>query len=288
MSHSRLRSLQGLPRELYRRSRVASRARAESRLEPRLRFEHDAPQLLLSPHWDDAVLSCWNLLERKGELNVVNLFAGIPSPGRAGTWEAVCGARDSSERARTRIAEDARALARAGREPLGLALLDAKYRGRRADVDLNALDRALSEAVPSASRVYVPAGIGAHPDHVSARDYGRLLLRSGMPVTLYAELPYCIFHGWPSWVDGSPPVPTRNVDAYWQSFLAGVPEMPALRSADVQRLHGSASVAKLEAIQCYETSLNYSVKRLLADPALHGFEVHWRLTGPAADSSPAA
>jgi hypothetical protein len=242
---------------------------------------------LLSPHWDDAVLSCWSVLEDGGELNVVNLFAGVPSPGRVGAWEAVSGARDSSERARNRIAEDACALARAGHKPLGLPLLDAKYRRRPTDVDLAAIDRALSEAVPSASHVYVPAGIGAHPDHVLARRYGRLLLRSGMPVTLYAELPYCIFHGWPSWVDGSAPEPKRDVDAYWLSFLAGVPEMPALRSADVHRLNGSASSAKLEAIQCYETSLNYSVKRLLSDPALHGFEVHWQLMSPTSGSRPA-
>jgi LmbE family N-acetylglucosaminyl deacetylase len=243
---------------------------------------------LLSPHWDDAVLSCWSVLEDEGELNVVNLFAGIPSPGRVGAWEAVSGARDSSERAQNRIAEDARALALAGRKPLGLPLLDAKYRSRPADVDLAALDRALSEAVPSASRVYVPAGIGAHPDHVLARRYGRLLLRFGMPVTLYAELPYCIFHGWPSWVDGGAPEPKRNVDAYWQSFLAGVPEMPALRSADVRRLQGPSSAAKLEAIHCYETSLNYSVKRLLADPAFHGFEVHWQLMSSVPGSRPDA
>jgi hypothetical protein len=253
---------------------------------PGLSLDWDAPPLLLSPHWDDAVLSCWSVLADEGELNVVNLFAGVPRAGRVGVWETVSGARDSAERARARIAEDALALSQAGREALGLALLDSKYRQRPGDVDLAGLDRALSAVVPSASHLYVPAGIGAHPDHVLARRYGRLLMQTGMPVTLYAELPYCIFHGWPPWVDGTPPAPNRNVDGYWLSFLAGVPEMPALRSADVRRLDGSTAAAKLAAIGCYELSLNYSVRELLSRPAFHEFEVMWPLVRPAADSSP--
>jgi hypothetical protein len=164
-------------------------------------------------------------------------------------------------------------------------LLDVKYRQRPDDVDLAGLDRALSAVVPSASHVYVPAGIGAHPDHLLARRFGRLLLQMGMPVTLYAELPYCIFHGWPSWVDGAQPAPNRNVDGYWLSFLAGVPEMPALRSADVRHLDGSTAAAKLAAIDCYELSLNYSVRQLLSRPAFHELEVMWPLVRPPAASS---
>ncbi|MGD0452037.1 MAG: PIG-L family deacetylase [Solirubrobacteraceae bacterium] len=285
MNESRPRRLPGLARKLYRRSRALRRARSENRLQPRLRVDSDAPELVLSPHWDDAVLDCWSLLSSGRELTVVNVFAGVPPPGRAGVWESVSGARDSAERARRRIAEDTRALALAGRAPLSLALLDAKYRQTPSALDVDELDRALSAAVQSASHVYVPAGIGAHADHLLARRYGRLLLRAGMPVTLYAELPYCIFHGWPSWVDGREPEPNRNVEAYWLSFLERVPEMPPLRSAYVERMDGPTAAAKLEAIRCYETSLNYGIRCLLADPAFHGFEVRWQLVGPTGDAA---
>jgi hypothetical protein len=237
--------------------------------------------LVLSPHWDDAVLDCWSLLASNRELTVVNLFAGFPPPGRAGVWEVVIGARDSAERARKRMAEDARALAHAGRKAVNLPLLDAQYRGQaRPAPGLEELDRVLTAEVHSASRVYVPAGIGSHVDHMLARRYGRMLLRTGMPVTMYAELPYCTFHGWPSWVDGREPAPNRDVDAYWRSFLEGVPEMPALRSAEVERLDRSTASAKREAVQCYETSLNYGVRQLMADPGFHGFEVRWELVRP--------
>jgi hypothetical protein len=235
--------------------------------------------LLLSPHWDDAVLDCWSLLSSGRELNVVNVFAGIPPSGHAGAWEAIIGVQDSAQRARERMAEDTLALARAGREPVNLPLLDVRYRRQTPSVaGLHELDLALAAEVRSASRVYVPAGIGAHADHLLARRYGRMLLRTGMPVTLYAELPYCVFHGWPSWVDGREPAPGRDVDAYWQSFLGDVPEMPSLRSAGVERLDGPSASAKREALSCYEASLNYSIRTLLADPAFHGFEVRWELT----------
>jgi hypothetical protein len=277
MNRIRPRRLSAFPRKLYRRSRNLRKAREEKRFQPRLRMDPHAPELLLSPHWDDAVLDCWSLLTSNRELHVVNLFAGIPPPGRLNEWEALIGARDSAERARGRIDEDALALARAGRKPLNLPLLDARTRPTPFALGLDDLDRALTTEIHSTSRVYVPAGIGGHTDHVLTRLYGRMLSRAGIPVTLYAELPYCIFHGWPSWVDGREPEPNRDVDAYWLTFLRGVPEMPALRSAEVEHLDGPTAGAKLAAMRCYEISLNFAVRQMLADPAFHAFEVHWEL-----------
>jgi hypothetical protein len=271
----RPRGLTALARSLLWRARGARRSRQESGFQTRLQVDRAAPELLLSPHLDDAALDCWSLLMSDRDLNVVNLFAGVPPPGQQGVWEAVIGVADAAARARLRIAEDARALALAGREPLNLPLLDAQY--RKARPTLEQLDRAVSDAVASASRVYVPAGIGAHGDHLLVRRYGRMLLAAGMPVTLYAELPYCIFHGWPAWVDASEPDPSRDVDAYWRSFLRRVPELADLRAAQVTRLQPDAAAAKLEAIRCYRASLNFGVRQLLAAPQIHGYEVRWDL-----------
>ncbi|MDQ6811477.1 MAG: hypothetical protein M3Z95_06230, partial [Actinomycetota bacterium] len=135
----RPRPLAGLPRKLYRRTRTRGRARAEARLHTGVRADPAAAELVLSPHWDDAVLDCWSLLSSERELNVVNIFAGVPTPGRVTIWEKVLGASDSAERARERIAEDARALGRAGREGLNLPLLDAKYRQARFGLGLEEL-----------------------------------------------------------------------------------------------------------------------------------------------------
>jgi len=233
------------------RGRAAATGSPQGSFAPALRHHGDAPALLLSPHWDDAALSCWGLLAEPGGLEVVNVFAGLPPAGDAGRWEALAGLADSRERASARAAEDARALAGAGREPRNLPLLDAGFRTRPLELGPAAIDDALTRALPSASRVYAPAGIGGHADHVLVRDYARALARAGMPVELYAELPYCAIHGWPAWVDGGEPEERRDVEAYWAYFLAAVPEMPPLRSARITRLAPDAAAAKLAAVSAY-------------------------------------
>jgi len=274
---------QNLPRKLYRRVRERRAKQEESRFQPALRFDPDAPEILLSPHWDDAVLDCWSLLTSGRELTVVNVFAGTPAPGRLTLWDAVTGATDSAQRAGERRAEDALALARAGRQPVSLPFLDSQYRSG-ASPTLEQIDGAVSAELARAAHVYAPAGLGSHPDHLLTRRYGRMLARAGMPVTLYAELPYCVMHGWPHWVDGRDRDPHRNVDAFWQSYLDGVPEMPTLRSAHVERLEDAPASAKLEAMACYATqfpALDGGAARLLSNPAIHRFEVRWRLAAAA-------
>jgi hypothetical protein len=277
---SRPPSPASLPRALLRRGRAVRASREERRFRTRLRFDPRAPTLVLSPHWDDAVLDCWSVLAGAGEVRVVNVFAGVPVPGALAPWDAITGALDSAQRAHERIAEDARALAHAGRGAVGLAFLDAQYRHATPAPGLDELDRALAAHVACVSRVYAPAGIGAHADHLLVRRYGRMLARTRIPVALYADLPYCVLHGWPPWVDGAQADPHRDVDAFWRPFLAGVPELPPLRSGRVVRLDGDAAAAKLAAVREYETQLaclDYGGGRILSDPAIHRFEVYWDL-----------
>jgi LmbE family N-acetylglucosaminyl deacetylase len=266
-------------RKIYRGARSRRQARELKRFTPSLRHDPAAPALLLSPHWDDAVLDCWGLLSEGGPLEVLNLFAGTPAPGTVTLWDSITGSGDSAARTRERLAEDALALGRAGRTPQNLPLLDAQYRSGES-VKLSDLDGAVSARVPAASHLYAPAGIGSHPDHVLARQYARALLRVGMPVTLYAELPYCVLHGWPQWVDGREREPNRDVDVFWLSYLDGVAELPPLREADVWRLDDEQASEKLEAMRSYTTqlpALGYGARGLLEDPEIHRYEVSWRL-----------
>jgi LmbE family N-acetylglucosaminyl deacetylase len=268
-----------LARELYRRGRRTGGSREERSFRTAMRADPAAPGLVLSPHLDDAILSCWSVVASARAVNVVNVFAGSPSPGRLTVWDAITGAEDSAARVRERIAEDRDALARAARTPANLTLLDAQYR-RPPAPGLAELDAAVTAVVDSASRVYVTSGVGAHPDHLLVRRYGRMLLRRGIPVTVYLEHPYCVRHGWPPWVDGGAPEPNRDVDAYWRSFLDEVPEMPPLRSGHVERLEDGVAAAKLEAMLCYRTqmpALDYAARGVLSDPGIHRYEVSWEL-----------
>jgi len=271
------RRLRRASTSLVRRSRTLFERGVPAAAAADVQFDPQAPPLVLSPHWDDAVLSCWSLLSADTEVEIVNLFAGLPPQGRRGPWEAFAGLHDSRERAQGRIAEDARALSLAGRDVHNLPLQEVRQREAAEGTRLSALRRELAGAVTRASRVYAPAGIGGHVDHVLARRYARELLAHGMPVTLYAELPYCVTHGWPEWARQDGRRDEGDVDAYWQTFLRDVPEMPPLREGRVVHLDDDAAAAKLRAIGCYQLSLGLAAREMLAAGGFHAVEVAWDL-----------
>jgi LmbE family N-acetylglucosaminyl deacetylase len=235
-----------------------------------LRYDSGAPALLLSPHADDAVLSCWSVLTAPGDVRVVNVFAGVPPTGRVSYFERLAGATDSSEHVRHRLAEDREALALAARRPVNLPFLARSHRGWHPEPSLRALDRALASAGPVGT-VYAPAALGSpHPDHTLVRAYALALARSGIPVRLYADVPYSVAYGWPAWVTGEAPDPRLDVDAYWGKSARG--------GAEVVRLSASAAGAKLAAMRAYRSEfavLDRGPLRQLSNPAVHGYEVFW-------------
>ena len=243
----------------------------ERGLKPRLRHDPGAPPLLLSPHLDDAVLDCWSVLTAPGELNVVNVFAGVPPPGSTTRWDRIVGASDSADLMRRRIEEDRAALERAGRAPVNLGFLEFQQREDRREPPLAALDAAVVAAVPAASVLYAPAVLGTpHPDHRRVRAYAHACAARGLPVELYADIPYAVVYGWPHWVTGEPPDPHLDVDAYWAERPAGDPR--------VVTLDRDQAAAKLAAMRAYATqfpSLDRGPIGLLSNPRVHRFEVFW-------------
>src|SRR5690242_12626863 len=137
----------------------------------RLVADPSGPVVVLSPHLDDAVLSCWSVLTSENQVQPVNVFSGPPPPGTLTRYDRICGARDSSEHVRERIAEDSRALAAAGRAPVNLPFLDRQYRRPWQTPSLADLDGCLAEAVPRLRELYAPAGLGfaPQPDHELVR-----------------------------------------------------------------------------------------------------------------------
>jgi LmbE family N-acetylglucosaminyl deacetylase len=273
-------ALRSLPTRVQRRLDVERRSFVERRFRPTVNFDPKAPALFLSPHSDDAVLSAWGLLTTEPGLRVATVFAGLPEAGVLTRWDAVTGATESLARAREREAEDDAALTLAGKQTVRLPLLDGEYREPAPPYSLTALDQAVAQAFPRLSAVYAPAGIGGNQDHQLVRWYARMLLRAGLEVHLYADFPYCVQHGWPAWVDGRTRDPNRNVDIFWSSFLAPVPEMPPLRDATVTRLDDAQAAAKLAALDCYAsqlTALSPGGRDLLRDPEIHRYEARWHL-----------
>ncbi|HVL96443.1 MAG TPA: hypothetical protein VM266_11340 [Solirubrobacteraceae bacterium] len=238
----------------------------------------DAPALVLSPHLDDAVLSCWHVLSGPGDVTVANVFTAPPPDGVLTHYDRVAGASASAAMMARRLDEDRAALGRAGREPLALGLLESAYR-RRAPAT-GAIAAALGAQVGRARMVHAPAAIAGHPDHVLVRDAALRLARAGVPVRLYADLPYCVAYGWPSWVTGGERDPHLDVDAHWAPALETLRADGWALAPEVVRLDADAQAAKLAALRDYATqyaTLTRGPLDVLASPLVLGFEVTWSL-----------
>ncbi|MDQ3777804.1 MAG: PIG-L family deacetylase [Actinomycetota bacterium] len=169
--------------------------------------------LVVSPHLDDAALSCDVLLARDEPTDVLTVFAGTPDPPRRGFWDATCGFRDSAESMRVRKREEQAALAGDARRLLFLDLLDGQYvEGSRGAVDADPIVQAVANwvEVARAGTVALPAGAGSapspwhritalfgrsggpepHADHLFVRDVVLRSVRPQRAVILYEELPY--------------------------------------------------------------------------------------------------
>ncbi len=220
----------------------------------------------LSPHLDDAVLSCGGLIHRQARPGqpplVVTLFSGQPAA------DAQLSAFAQSQHTRWgasedvmafRWAEDRAALAVLGADYLRLNYLDCIYRGRErgdqpdwyyaseealfgpvhpAEQDLPIeLAAALSEFIPPGKDVtlYVPLTVGNHVDHQLTFAAALILKAQGWSLQYYEDYPYVETEG-----ALSAALAARGVED-WQ---------PVVTPLDEDNL-----AAKIEAVACYESQL---------------------------------
>ncbi len=237
--------------------------------------------VILSPHFDDAVLSCWHVLASAGEVLVVNVFAGEPPAGTLGWWDRHAGAIDSARAVRARIEEDRQALALAGRTAVNLPFLDGQY--RHGDQAPGEIVEALHGVLVPGTRIYAPASLGDHHrDHTAVRAAALALRAVGADVALYADVPHATVNGWPRWVlnggsssSGADPAAER-----WASQLetTGIPV--ERMDATAHRLPAEDHAGKLDAVLAYGSQiapLQHVFGSSLEDPQLLGFEVDWGL-----------
>ena len=119
---------------------------------------------VISPHLDDAVFGCGELLAAHPGSVVITVFAGVPAAGTpVPEWDRACGFSSPREALLERRREDRRALAALRARPCWLALLDAQYRSPPGqDVITERLERALLRH--AARTVLLPMGL-FHSDH---------------------------------------------------------------------------------------------------------------------------
>lgn len=162
--------------------------------------------VLLSPHFDDAVLSLGGLLAKEGcSSTVVTFFGGKPEPSQITPWDLASGFLNSNQARDARVKENDEALKLLGvpeNQIVNLRHLDQQYRadlfGRSDDKELSKLllQDLLSLLESYGDRelnLYAP-GLEMHKDHFLIK---HVLLEAiphlkGKPVQffLYQDLPY--------------------------------------------------------------------------------------------------
>jgi LmbE family N-acetylglucosaminyl deacetylase len=236
--------------------------------------------VILSPHLDDAVFSCWHLLDSPRAIRVLNVFAGPPPPGtQLPRWDRITGARDPVTRVLKRIEEDRAALALAGREPINLPFVEAQYRDDQPT--LEEVLPAIREHVTDRPEVFAPAGIGNHSAHLLIREAALALAGEDLTVSFYADIPYATEFGWPAWVSGLDPAPFLDVDAAWSEALE--PIVQAGYEPTAVTLDERAQRRKVEAMETYRTqfaALEAGGQRRLTHPELVRYEVVWIRPAP--------
>jgi LmbE family N-acetylglucosaminyl deacetylase len=240
-------------------------------------------QAILSPHFDDAVLSCWQLLAGTADVTVVNVFTAEPPAGTPPPWwDRATGASDPVKRVRERRREDAAALSLVGTSSVELGLLDDQYRCAQLSLH-EVVQRITSEVVPQAI-IHAPGAFDGHPDHVLVRDAALELARAGRAVVLYADLPHASARGWPAWLSGEPSAPAREIAADWDLVLreAGLVVRKLVRR--VRPLDAPTRARKLQALACYgsqRAALDRYAFAPLDDPRALAWEVSWEVPSSA-------
>jgi hypothetical protein len=177
-------------------------------------FSPSGALLVVSPHFDDAALSCAVLLDRGEPVDVLTVFAGAPEPPQRGWWDERCGFASSAESVPARRREDEKALAPGGHRIRVLDLLELQhFDGPRPAADADRIAEAVrgwlaemdggTVALPAgagwaprwlpprlAKKLREPRGPEPHQDHVFIREALLPAKLEGASLVLYEELPY--------------------------------------------------------------------------------------------------
>jgi LmbE family N-acetylglucosaminyl deacetylase len=177
------------------------------------------PHIYLSPHYDDASLSCGGAIHRQTQAGepalVVTVCAAPPPPDEPlsplaerlhRSWGS------PSDVIATRQAEDRRSMETLGADYVRLNFQDCIYRGHPAQgqwfynngVELfgpihpeesqlvNNIVAALLEVIPAESQttLYAPLSVGRHIDHQLVHAAARQLQQQGWLIAFYEDYPY--------------------------------------------------------------------------------------------------
>lgn len=203
--------------------------------------------LILSPHCDDAVFACGEMLESHPGSIVTTIFAGRPTQDLPLTeWDRAAGFRPGDDVMAARRQEDRQALSLLGAQPLWLDFLDSQYKPTHSDTDLcAALDRLILVLRPA--MLLAPLGL-FHSDHLAVHEAAMSVAR------LHRQIAWALYED----------VNYRRIPRLSAERLRHLKENGAAL-APLSFPVRSPSARKLQAVACYGSQL-----RALASPGRPG------------------
>lgn len=154
--------------------------------------------VVVSPHYDDAVLSCGQLIEGHHTPIILTVFTGAPKEEVSTEYDKHCGFESSSDALPARRTENERACRILGAAPIDLGLIDNQYGGSPQEEVEDTLLQSLRERYRgSGGEIEVVAPLATrHPDHQKVMNAAvDVCTKAGWPLWLYEELPHRVL--WP-------------------------------------------------------------------------------------------
>lgn len=144
--------------------------------------------LLISPHFDDAILSAGQFMADRPDTVVLTVFGGIPQNGEnvLTPYDEKCGFKNAKEAVEARRWEDNLAVSMLKGQAIHLDFADGQYN------EYNILEDIISEIqrivdAGEYEAIYAPLGLD-HPDHLFVSE-AVTRLKTDIPITLWEDLP---------------------------------------------------------------------------------------------------
>lgn len=217
-------------------------------------------RLFVSPHLDDAVFACGQLIASSTQPLVVTIFAGSAPRGAPLTvWDRECGFDEGDDVIALRRIEDRAALDVLGATHCWLDFRDDQY-GEPGDIApiADAIAGVIGDEAPSA--IHFPLGL-FHADHRRASD-ASLVLVERFPSLAWHVYEDAIYRRIPGAVDA-------RVRALHPRDIALERRSPPI--------DGQADARKRDAVTCYRSQLRALRMRQAWDD-IYAPEAHWALS----------
>jgi LmbE family N-acetylglucosaminyl deacetylase len=146
--------------------------------------------VIVSPHFDDGMFSCFYLIQRSRS-TLLTVFTKIPSVLTNTLWDRLCGQTSSAKMVLNRQEENSKANQPFKTKLINLDFLDHQY--RKDKLNPQQITKSLKKQISYQDHLYFPMSLSLwyrHPDHQSLTQVGLDLIKQNYLVSFYVDQPY--------------------------------------------------------------------------------------------------